>query len=78
MSRKACQGDETITVGNFEECAECELSVRFDLVNHPFFGFQSSCPNYEPPEPDGEAFRGGEAAGFRAEQQAQHQRDLKR
>ena len=26
--------------------------------------------NYEPPEPDGECFRGGEAAAFQAEQQA--------
>lgn len=28
----------------------------------------------EPPEPDGEAFRGREASGHLAEQQAQHQR----
>lgn len=33
--------------------------------------------NREPPEPDGEAFRGGEAAAFRAEEQARIQRDLK-
>ena len=30
--------------------------------------------NYEPPEPDGECFRGGEAAAFLAEQQAEWQR----
>ena len=33
--------------------------------------------NREPPEPDGEAFRGGEAAAFRAEEQARIQRELK-
>ncbi len=33
--------------------------------------------NYEPPEPDGEAFRGGEAAAFEAETQARIQRELK-
>ena len=30
--------------------------------------------NVEPPEPDGECFRGGEAAAFQAEQQAERQR----
>lgn len=35
------------------------------------------CIDREPPEPDGEAFRGGEAAGYLAEQQAAAQR-LKR
>jgi uncharacterized Zn finger protein (UPF0148 family) len=33
--------------------------------------------NYEPPEPDGEAFRGGEAAAYSAEEQARIQRELK-
>jgi hypothetical protein len=33
--------------------------------------------NREGPEPDGEAFRGGEAAAFRAEEQARIQRELK-
>lgn len=31
----------------------------------------------EPPEPDGEAFRGGEAAAYELEQQAEIQRTLK-
>lgn len=31
----------------------------------------------EPPEPDGEAFRGGEAAAYEAEQMAKIQRELK-
>lgn len=33
--------------------------------------------NREPPEPDGEAFRGGEAAAYEAEQMARIQRELK-
>jgi hypothetical protein len=31
----------------------------------------------EPPEPDGECFRGGEAEAFQAEEQARIQRELK-
>ena len=34
-------------------------------------------PNYEPPEPDGECFRGGEAAAYEAEEMARIQRELK-
>lgn len=33
--------------------------------------------NREPDEPDGEAFRGGEAAAYEREQMARIQRDLK-
>jgi hypothetical protein len=33
--------------------------------------------DYEPPEPDGECFRGGEAAAFERDQQARIQRELK-
>lgn len=78
MSRKACAGDETLSVGDMEECLTCETRVAHDLVDHPFFGFRSSCPNYEPPEHDGETFRGGEADAFTREQQADIMRDLKR
>lgn len=35
------------------------------------------CEDCEPPEPDGEAFRGGEAAAYERDQQAAIQRDLK-
>ena len=77
MARKACQGDETISVGDMEECVTCEKQIRHDLVDHPFWGFRQTCPDYEPPEPDGEAFRGGEAAAFERETQARIQRDLK-
>jgi hypothetical protein len=31
-------------------------------------GCKGKRDNYEPPEPDGEAFRGGEAAAYQAEQ----------
>ena len=37
----------------------------------------SYCEDCEPPEPDGEAFRGGEAAAYEAEQMARIQRTLK-
>lgn len=40
-----------------------------------------ACPLYEdrePPEPDGECYRGGEAASALAEEQARIQRELKR
>lgn len=33
--------------------------------------------DYEPPEPDGECFRGGEAAAYQAEEMARVQRELK-
>lgn len=33
--------------------------------------------NEEPPEPDGEAFRGGEAAAFNRDEMARIQRELK-
>ena len=36
-----------------------------------------NCTDREPPEPDGEAFRGGEAAAYEAEQMAKIQRTLK-
>lgn len=35
------------------------------------------CEDCEPPEPDGEAFRGGEAAAYERERQAEIQRTLK-
>ena len=35
------------------------------------------CEDCEPPEPDGEAFRGGEAAAYEHERQAWIQRNLK-
>ncbi|GAG00628.1 unnamed protein product [marine sediment metagenome] len=43
-STKACLGAETKTVwnasGDMEECVCCGTRVRWDLVDHPFFGFK--------------------------------------
>jgi hypothetical protein len=44
-------------------------------LSHPCFGEPDV--DYEPPEPDGECFRGGEAAAYNAEEQARIQRELK-
>lgn len=30
--------------GDFVECVECESEVRWDMQDHPFWGFKSSCP----------------------------------
>ena len=44
--RRACEGADTIDHGDMHECAEdgCEVSIRWDKVDDPFWGFQSSCP----------------------------------
>lgn len=45
---KACEGGRTIEVlrpgTEFRECERCGMSVRHDLVDHAFFGFEASCP----------------------------------
>ena len=68
MTRNCAYCGET-----FDPCAE-EGMTRFckDDCHECFLR-----ANYEPPEPDGEAFRGGEAAAFEAETQARIQRELK-
>jgi len=40
---KACEGGRTITGWNadMEHCLHCDREVRWDLVDHPFFGFQT-------------------------------------
>lgn len=38
---KACEGASTLTDGDFEECLSCGTRIRWDLVNHPFWGFQN-------------------------------------
>lgn len=44
---KACEGAETITHrradADMEECRECGNCCRWDLVDHPFFGFKAMC-----------------------------------
>ena len=46
--RRACQGEATIEMRHgaetFEECAHCGAAVRWDMVDHPFFGFENTCP----------------------------------
>lgn len=47
MRRKACEGEQTVTEwtasGDMEECLDCGRRVRWDLSDHPFFGFKASC-----------------------------------
>lgn len=39
---KACLGAETISTDNdMEKCVYCGSCVAWDLVDHPFFGFES-------------------------------------
>jgi hypothetical protein len=38
---RACKGERTLTDGDFEECLECGTRVRWDLVDHPFWGFHN-------------------------------------
>lgn len=44
---RACQGAETIStmmgLEHAQECHYCGMKVRDDLVDHPFFGFESGC-----------------------------------
>lgn len=47
MCHKACEGASTKTIrtgqGDFEQCRACDLRVRWDLSDHPFFGFKNAC-----------------------------------
>jgi hypothetical protein len=43
MRDRACHGERTLTDGDFEECLECEMRVRWDLTSDALFGFHS-CP----------------------------------
>ncbi len=44
LKEKACEDGRTLTYvdgsGEFAECVECGTRVRWDLVDHPFWGFQ--------------------------------------
>jgi len=52
--RGACKGRPTISVfsggKDMQECVVCGAAVRDDLIDHPFFGFASSCPRAKAPE----------------------------
>lgn len=41
----ACEGGETISNAwdNMVECRECGMRVRWDLAEHPFYGFEACC-----------------------------------
>jgi len=56
-AEKACDGGRTIDVPGtaWRECLDCGTRVRWDLVDHPFFGFQH-CPRKtpDPHGPDGD------------------------
>lgn len=39
--RKACDGEPTLECGDFQECIECGIQVRFDMVDDSFWGFQT-------------------------------------
>ena len=58
-------------------CAKCECDDQPQAKWQKFrdMDWCASCEdNYDPPEPDGEDFRGGEAAAFQSEQMAGWQR----
>lgn len=41
MSEKACDGGRVLEAWHeMAECIECGTCVRWDLQDHPFFGFQ--------------------------------------
>lgn len=56
----------------------CEFESERELQSHDarVHGVGED-PDYEPPEPDGECYRGNEAASALAEEQARVQRELK-
>jgi len=55
MTRQgACQGGDTRqvrTTEHMEECRVCGERVRFDLVDHPFFGFRAGCDKWKETDP---------------------------
>ncbi len=59
MSRKACDGAATLECGDMAECIECGTAVRWDLRDHPFWGFQS-CDQKTPDTPEPTSAHGQE------------------
>lgn len=46
MKGRACEGGQTYEVdpcGDMRSCAHCDREVRWDMVDHPFWGFEASC-----------------------------------
>ena len=56
-------------------CDRCGAPLSFDLFIGKCYALCGDC--YGGREPDGEAFRGGEAAAYEREQMARIQRELK-
>lgn len=54
MERRACMGADTRQTREFmehmEECRACGSAVRWDLVDHPFFGFKAACNHVAAPK----------------------------
>jgi hypothetical protein len=49
MSEKACEGGRVLEAPHdMAECAACGRCVRWDLRDHPFWGFHT-CPEKVPP-----------------------------
>lgn len=51
------------TTEHMERCRQCKRAVRFDLVNHPFFGFAANCDR-QPNEAELSAGHDGSSAAM--------------
>lgn len=54
--KRACLGGKTkpcrfSDLGHAQACLSCGTRIRDDLVDHPFFGFATSCPMSVAPPP---------------------------
>jgi len=46
MSDKACDGGRVLEAWHeMAECVECGQQVKWNLQDHPFFGFANTCPH---------------------------------
>lgn len=51
MAEQACRGGRVLEYFDLAECAECGTRVRWDLREHPFWGFQN-CAQRDVTQPD--------------------------
>lgn len=42
--RRACHGASVLECGDMAECIACERELRWDMQDHPFWGWHS-CPD---------------------------------
>lgn len=58
---RACEGGDTIPhwhcQGEMHECQHCGTQVQWDMVDHPFWGFEASCRQIGSGTPASEAER---------------------